>query len=109
MDDHCIRSRECTVSVPKRLKADHDEKRIRRCVHTLHCIEPSYYGKYKKHKIALRRDETRRAFLTEYFLGDGNFQSPAEVFDFLASAFDETTRLEPAMRRFADELFRRFK
>ena len=53
--------------------------------------------------------ETDNAFLIEYFLGDGDFQSPADVFDFLASAIDETSRLEPAIRRFADELFRRFK
>lgn len=53
--------------------------------------------------------ENDNAFLIEYFLGDGDFQSPADVFDFLASAIDETSRLEPAMRRFADELFRRFK
>ena len=53
--------------------------------------------------------EKDNAFLIQYFLGDGDFQSPADVFDFLASAIDETSRLEPAMRRFADELFRRFK
>lgn len=50
------RSREYTVSVPKRLKMDHNLKRTRRCVHTLHCIEPSY----KKHKIAPRATQTRR-------------------------------------------------
>ena len=53
--------------------------------------------------------ENDNAFLIEYFLGDDDFQSPADVFDFLASAIDETSRLEPAMRLFADELFRRFK
>lgn len=53
--------------------------------------------------------EKDNEFLIEYFLRDGDFQSPADVFGFLASAIDETSRLEPAMRRFADELFRRFK